>query len=47
MKLNRKLKWDVVTETFQGDDAANALRGRKARMAEFDFDLRLKRAGIA
>jgi len=46
MKLNRKLKWDAATESFPGDDAANALRGRKARKAAFDFELALKRAGI-
>jgi hypothetical protein len=32
---------------FVGDDAANALRGRKARKPEFDFELALKKAGIA
>jgi predicted dehydrogenase len=47
MKLKRKLSWDTVTERFAEDDAANALRGRKARKPEFDFELVLKRAGIA
>jgi hypothetical protein len=30
-----------------GDEAANALRGRKARKPEFDFEIALRRAGIA
>jgi myo-inositol 2-dehydrogenase/D-chiro-inositol 1-dehydrogenase len=47
MKLKRKLTWDAATEMFIGDDAANALRGRKARKPEYDFELILKRAGIA
>jgi predicted dehydrogenase len=47
MKLKRKLAWDAATEMFVGDDAANALRGRKARKPEFDFELALKKAGIA
>jgi predicted dehydrogenase len=47
MKLKRKLTWDAATEMFVGDDAANALRGRKARKPEYDFELTLKRAGIA
>jgi len=47
MKLKRKLTWDVATEAFVGDAAANALRSRKARKPEFDFELVLKRAGIA
>jgi hypothetical protein len=47
MKLKRKLAWDAVTESFVGDDAANALRGRKARKPEFEFEPVLKRAGIA
>jgi predicted dehydrogenase len=47
MKLKRKLAWDAATEMFVGDDAANALRGRKARKPEFDFELLLKKAGIA
>ncbi len=47
MKLKRKLTWDAATESFVNDDAANALRGRKARKPEFDIDLVMKRAGIA
>lgn len=47
MKLKRKLTWDVATESFIGDDAANTLRHRKARKPEYDFELALKRAGIA
>ena len=47
MKLKRKLTWDAVTERFVGDEAANALRERKARKPEFDCGLVLKRAGIA
>ena len=42
MKLKRKLTWDATTEMFIGDDAANALRGRKARKPEYDFSLALK-----
>ncbi len=47
MKLERKLTWDAATEMFVGDDAANALRGRKSRKPEYDFQLVMKRAGIA
>ena len=47
MKLKRKLNWDVATEMFVGDDAANALRSRKARKPEYDFNLTLQKAGIA
>jgi predicted dehydrogenase len=47
MKLKRKLTWDAATEMFVNDDAANALRGRKARKPEYDFELALQRAGIA
>jgi hypothetical protein len=46
MKLKRKLTWDVATEMFTGDDAANALRGRRARRPEYDYELPMKRAGI-
>jgi len=31
MQLGRKLKWDPASESFPGDDAANALRSRPAR----------------
>lgn len=47
MKLGRKLTWDAATEMFVNDDAANAMRGRKARKPEYDFELALKKAGIA
>lgn len=47
MKLGRQLAWDVVTEKFIGDDAANALRHRPARKPEFDFAVALKQAGLA
>ena len=47
MKLKRKLTWDAATERFVGDNEANALRGRKARKPEHDFELVLKKAGIA
>jgi predicted dehydrogenase len=47
MKLQRKLTWDAQTEMFTGDDAANALRSRPARKAEYDFERLLQKAGIA
>lgn len=47
MKLKRKLTWDVATEMFVHDDAANALRSRQARKPEYDFNLVLQKAGIA
>ena len=47
MKLKRKLTWDAATETFTGDDEANALRGRQARKPEYDYAVAMKRAGIA
>ena len=47
MKLKRKLTWDAASEMFVNDDAANALRSRKARKPEYDFELTLKNAGIA
>jgi predicted dehydrogenase len=47
MKLKRKLTWDATKEMFNGDDEANALRGRRARKPEFDFELVLKQVGIA
>jgi len=47
MKLRRKLTWDVATEMFPGDDAANALRSRTSRKPEYDFNLLLKKAGLA
>ena len=47
MKLKRKLVWDATTEMFPGDDAANALRRRTSRKPEYDFELALKKSGIA
>jgi len=47
MKLQRPLAWDAATESFTGDAAANALRGRPARKPEYDHALAMKRAGIA
>ncbi len=46
MKLKRRLTWDAAAERFVGDAAANALRGRKARSPEYDFELVLKKAGF-
>jgi predicted dehydrogenase len=46
MKLGRKLTWDVAKEMFVGDDAANALRSRKPRKAEYDYRTAMKQAGI-
>ena len=47
MKLKRKVTWDVATEHFVDDAQANALRERKARKPEYDFNLILQKAGIA
>ena len=47
MKLKRKLTWDAAAEMFVGDATANALRRRGARKPEYDFELVLKKAGIA
>ena len=46
MKLARKLRWDPATEMFLNDDAANALRDRKPRSAEYDIHRMLGRAGL-
>ena len=46
MKLGRKITWDVKSESFVNDAEANALRSRKARAAEFDIDLVMKKAGL-
>lgn len=46
MKLGRKVNWDVATESFAGDDEANAFRSRRPRSAEYDLDAILKKAGI-
>lgn len=47
MKLGRKLAWDVASEMFAGDAAANALRERKARKSEYDYAVAMRRAGLA
>jgi len=47
MKLKRKLTWDAGTESFTGDDEANALRSRHARKPEYDVNVIMKNAGIA
>jgi myo-inositol 2-dehydrogenase/D-chiro-inositol 1-dehydrogenase len=47
MKLNRKLVWDAAVEKFINDDAANALRSRRARKPAYDFAVAMKLAGIA
>ncbi len=46
MKLGRKLHWDVATESFVGDDEANALRSRKPRSLDYDVHAIMKKAGI-
>jgi predicted dehydrogenase len=47
MKLKRKVTWDPVKETFPGDAEANALCGRKARKPEFDYQVDMKKGGLA
>jgi hypothetical protein len=47
MKLKRKLTWNPAKEAFVGDDEANALRSRKARKAEYDINVVMKKAGLA
>ena len=47
MKLKRKLTWDAAAEMFVNDDAANAMRSRRARKPEYDFLQVLNHAGIA
>jgi predicted dehydrogenase len=47
MKLKRKLTWNPAKEAFIGDDEANALRSRKARKAEYDINIVMKKAGLA
>ncbi len=42
MKLGRKVTWDSTKEMFVNDDAANALRGRRARKPEYDCELAIK-----
>jgi predicted dehydrogenase len=46
MKLNRKLTWDVSTESFVNDDEANALCDRTPRSVEYDINTTMKTAGI-
>jgi predicted dehydrogenase len=46
MKLNRKLNWDPDKETFIGDAEANAMCTRKARKAEYDIAIIMKKAGL-
>ncbi|MBC8125702.1 MAG: Gfo/Idh/MocA family oxidoreductase [Gloeobacteraceae cyanobacterium ES-bin-144] len=46
MKLKRKLTWDVTKEAFINDDEANAMRDRKPRSADYDFNAVMKKAGI-
>jgi predicted dehydrogenase len=47
MKLGRPLTWDAAAESFVGDEAANALRGRPARSPEYDLAVVMKNAGLA
>jgi myo-inositol 2-dehydrogenase/D-chiro-inositol 1-dehydrogenase len=47
MKLGGKLTWDAKAERFVGNDAANALLSRKARKAEYDINLIMKKGGLA
>jgi hypothetical protein len=47
MKLGRPLTWDAAAESFVGDEAANALRGRPARSPEYDLNIVMKNAGLA
>jgi predicted dehydrogenase len=47
MKLNRKLTWDAKKEEFVGDKEANAMLSRKARKAEYDIALIMKKAGLS
>ena len=46
MKLQRKITWDPVKEAFAGDNEATALRGRKPRKPEYDFNVAMKKAGL-
>jgi hypothetical protein len=46
MKLGRPLTWDAAAESFVGDEAANALRGRPARSPEYDLAVVMKNAGL-
>jgi predicted dehydrogenase len=46
MKLQRKLTWDPLAETFINDAQANALCGRTPRKAEYDIAAIMKKAGL-
>lgn len=46
MKLGQKLTWNPGKEEFVHDHAANAMRARKPRSAEYDIHRVLGRAGI-
>jgi len=46
MKLGRKVTWDPAKEAFVGDDAANAMRYRKPRKAEYDVLSLVEKAGL-
>jgi myo-inositol 2-dehydrogenase / D-chiro-inositol 1-dehydrogenase len=46
MKLGRKLTWNPAKEEFVKDHAANAMRDRKPRAAEYDIHRVLRQAGI-
>jgi hypothetical protein len=44
--FGRKLNPDAKPEAFVNDDAANAMRSRKARSADYDFREIMKKAGV-
>jgi len=46
MKLKRKLNWDPAKEMFINDPEAQAMCSRKARKAEYDINLIMKKAGL-
>lgn len=46
MKLGRKLTWDPAKQEFVHDHAANAMRDRKPRSAEYNIHRVLSKAGI-
>jgi len=46
MKLKRKLTWNPETEMFVSDDEANAMRTRKPRSSEYDFNVVMQNAGL-
>lgn len=49
LKLKHQLTWDVTTERFtgRGSQAANPLLERAARKPEYDYQVALRRAGLA